>query len=354
MEEKKNEVIVVKDKPTKEIKKMSLAEYIEKNTVKPFNVKKAKSFIVLLAAFIGTILAACLFFMTLELFDRNEIAGYVGIGVSVIVFVIFFIVPLCSIGKLEAFQVRNVKYNNYRKAKWHNIELRNKLAQQIIDIVAQTEDTSWYDETKVGHLAIAKQAKDYKKLREVLSDIYKTDVKKACNKIITDHSVQVGIATALSPNQSLDTAFTVFFELEMIKEIVFLYGYRPSDYELAKIYKTIIVNSLLAYGTQTGVEKVASKVASSLGKSIPVFGGIIEMVAAATAEGLINSIFTVIVGFQTKKYLVDEYKLADTLEDLELTQDDLECEQAILKEVKLEVEETIKKQKEKQAKKEAK
>lgn len=321
--------------------KMSLAEYMDKNTTKALDSKLTKETINLVGTLIGVIIAVCLFFLCLKVFEIHEIAGYISIVISIVFFVFFFIVPFVRLKKQESFFVRNVKYSNYRKAKKHNQQLRHKLADQIIDLVSNTEDTTWYNETKAGKLAIARQTNNEKELREVLADIYNTDIKKATNKIITDFAVKVGLSTTVSQNAILDVTFISLFELEMIKQIVYLYGFRPSNYELTKIYKTVIANAVVSYGTQNAAASIITKIGQASTTSL--LGSIVGSLATAVGQGLLNSALTVAIGLQTRKYLIKEYRLAETLEDVELTEDDQKYEEAILKEVKTKVEMATKK-----------
>jgi len=157
-------------------------------------------------------------------------------------------------------------------------------------------------------------------LKETLTTIYSTDVKTASNRMIREHAVKIGITTALSQSDKLDTVFVLLYELDLIKQLVMLYGYRPSDAKLLKIYRTVLTNALIAYGIQSTTANIATGVTKKIGDiagSIPVLGAAIGTVIDCTSQGVINSSLTVVIGIQTKKYLKEEYHLQDMLDNVE-------------------------------------
>ncbi len=304
----------------KEDKKMTLEEY-EKKYSKPENIKAAKTFLFIFSASIGIIIFVCLFFLVLKLFDIHKIAGYVGIGVACIVYIFVYIIPLIKIKNTKAF-ITNVDSSNASKAQKYNRELRNSIADKMIDLKANTEAVGWYSDELIGKLAIARQTNNDKEVKNVLTTIYDKDVRSASNKMIRDHAFKVGITTALSQSEKVDTLFVVAYNLSLIKDIVFLYGYRPSDAKLAKIYQTVIFDALIAYGVGNATGSMATTAVTKFGgkavEGIPFLGSALGTIIDSVAQGIINSSLTVLIGFQTKKYLKKEYHLQDILDEIEL------------------------------------
>ena len=147
--------------------------------------------------------------------------------------------------------------------------------------------------------------------------------------MIRDHALKVGVTTAISQNEKVDTLFVVIYNLSLIKDIVFLYGFRPNDRQLAKIYKTVIADAVIAYGLGNATGSMASGIVKKMGKGldgIPILGSAINTVIDSVAQGVINSTLTVLIGFQTKKYLMKEYKLQNILDDVIVTDEELENE----------------------------
>ena len=82
----KNEVALRQnEKVEKESGKLTLEEY-QKKYSKPVNEKVAKTFLFVFAAAIGIVIFFCLFLIVLRLFELHQIAGYVGIGVTIFKF----------------------------------------------------------------------------------------------------------------------------------------------------------------------------------------------------------------------------------------------------------------------------
>ena len=180
--------------------------------------------------------------------------------------------------------------------------------------------------------------KNDEELKKALSELYDKDVKKTANSIIRDHAVKVGITTAISQSEKLDTLFVAMYELNLIKDLVFLYGYRPSDAKLLRIYAVVLKNALLAYGIQSTTSNLASGIVQKIGgvmNSIPLLGQAISTVISSASQGIINGVMTVVIGEQTKKYLKDEYHLQNILDDIEIVDEGLEDE--MIKDVKEEI-----------------
>lgn len=324
-----------KNKKEKEEKKLTLEEYESKYT-KRQNVKAIKAFLFIFAAAIGVVVFAAFLIIVLKVFEINEIAGYVSIGVATILYIVIYLYPVIKIARTGAF-ITNVNHSNVKKAKRHNKKLREEIADKIIDFTAKTEGIGWYSDELVGKIAIARHSNDNSALKAALSELYDKDVKKTANKIIREHSLKVGLATALSQSAVLDTLFIATYELNLIKELVFLYGFRPSEARLMRIYANVLKNSLIAYGVQNVMDNVATGVVQKIGgvlSSIPLLGAAVSTVIGSASQAIINGALTVIIGYQTKIYLKKEYKLQDILDNVDF---DIESEEKMLSEVKLDI-----------------
>ncbi len=208
----------------------------------------------------------------------------------------------------------------------------------MIEIVSKTEGLSWYSEDRIGKLAIARNTNNDKEVKSILTEIYDKDVRKAASEIISNHAVQVGITTALSQSERLDTLFVTAYEFKLIKDLVYLYGYRPSDAKLAKIYASVLNSALIAYGGQTVSNNLATGLATKISDSLsglPLLGEVISTVVGSVSQGIINASITVVIGEQTKSYLKKEYHLQDILDDIDLPEN--EDEKELLESVKTEV-----------------
>jgi len=315
-------------------KTITLEEYQDKYS-KPENVKKAKQFLVLFTLAIGVIIFTCLFFMVLKVYDINKYAGYVSIGVATIIFLVIYIIPVIRINSMKSF-ITNVDETNAIDAKKYNKKLRFEIAEKMIDMHLKTNE--YYGNENISKLIIAKEKKDNEEIKNCLTNIYKTDVKEASNKMIRDYALKIGFSTALSQSEKLDTLFVVTYDLQLIKNIVFLYGYRPSDNKMVKIYKNVIRNALIAYGVGNITSNASKGVIKKLGKageSLPIIGSALSTIIDSSLQGVTNSAFTVMLGFQTKKYLRKEYKLQDILDNILVSEEEeLEEQETLNEEIK--------------------
>lgn len=288
--------------------KMTLEEY-QKKYSKPYNVKVIKTWLFVAYAVIALIIIFCLCSLVLQIyetFDKNVISLYVSIPIAVLVFVGIYVIPLIRIQRLKPFKTQNVSNTNLKEVKKYNKELREKIADQIIDIQSKVGNSDWYNEQAVGKLAIARHTHDDAALRNELTNLYNNDIKKASHKIIRDKSLQVGLYTALSPSDKLDTAIVLANNTKLIKDIFYLYGFRPNDRELMKVYYQIVTNALLSYGLSK------ANLGGKILEGVPFVGPILD----ALIQGLTNGGFTAFLGFQAQKYLMKEYRLQDILEDV--------------------------------------
>lgn len=315
--------------------KISFEEYKARYT-KPENRKLIKTAMFFLAGLIGVIIFTCLFLVCLRVYEINEYAGYVAIGVSVLLFIFLYIVPLVKITRMKYF-ITNVNDRTARNAQKHNKQLREEIADKMIDYNAKVEGATWYNEQLVGQLAVARIAHNDKETKMLLTQIYDGDVKKQSRRLIRDHAIKIGLVTMFSQSQFVDTAFVATYELSLIKDLVFLYGFRPSDAKLMKIYLTVLTNALTAYGISASSSNLVGGIANSISQAvskISALSSILSVVVSSTIQGVVNASLSVIIGLQTREYLLHEYHLQDVLDEIEF--EDIN-EQEMINEVKGEI-----------------
>ena len=108
---------------------------------------------------------------------------------------------------------------------------------------------------------------------------------------------------------------------------MFLYGFRPSDAKLMKIFGRVLQNSLIAYGL--GGVKIGNSIVKTMGdavKGIPFLGSAISVLVDSSVQGLTNGVLTAVMGYQTIKYLNQEYKLQEILDGVELAETEEELQ----------------------------
>ncbi len=307
--------------------KISIYEY-EQRYVKRQNVRGAKFFLRFFAALVGVFLFVCLFFVTLRVFDINKYAGYGTAAVCVLLYIFCFIVPLVKIFRAPAF-VTNVNAYTARGAIRHNRKVRHDIADKIIDLTSKVDGVGWYDSKTVGQLAIAMKTDDEEGIKRNLTALYSGSVKKSAKTLIFRSSLKSAAYSAISQTAKLDAALIVFVNMQLIKDLVFLYGFRPSDARLVKIFGRVLQNSLIAYGL-SGLN-IGNSVVTTMGnavKGIPILGSAISAIVDSSVQGLANGTLTTVIGYQTIKYLNTEYKLQDILDGVDVSETEVEFEEA--------------------------
>lgn len=315
---------------------MSIYEY-EQKYVKRQNTRGARFLVRFLASVIGLFLFACLFFLAYHVWEMNVYAGYVAGGVCLILYIVFFLIPLIKIFKSDYFVV-NVNAYTAREAQKHNKKLRHEIADKIIDVTAKVDGVGWYDSQIVGKLAIAVKAGNEEEIKRQLTALYSGSVKRSAHDLIFKSALKSATYSAVSQTSSIDTALVIFVNLQLIKDLVFLYGFRPSDPKLIKIFARVLQNSLVAYGL--GSLNIGNTVVRSMGdvvKGVPILGTAIAALVDSSVQGLTNGTLTAVIGFQTIRYLSNEYKLQNILDGIEVEETEQElavtCEE-IEKELK--------------------
>lgn len=341
MAKKKNSSPPKKENAKKESaqKKMTIYEY-EQKYVKRQNSKGARALIGIGAAVIGLFLFVLLAMFTLDVYDKNEYAGYAAGAVCLLLYLFVFVLPLVKIFSLPYF-VTNVNAMTAKRAQRHNRRVRRALADKIIHFTSNVDGAGWYDSETVGKMAIALRTGDEEKLKGALTELYKGSVKKTAKGMILKASMRSALYSALSQDAKIDAALIVLVNVQLVKDIVFLYGFRPSDVKFVKIVATVLQNSLIALGL--GGMNIGNTVAKTMGEAvrgIPILGTAISAIVDSSVQGLVNGTLTAIIGHQTIKYLSEEYHLQDILDGIDVSETEEE-----LQETCVEIETRLKKKK---------
>ncbi len=244
--------------------KMTIYDY-EQKYVKRQNVRGAKILLRVIIAALAVFLFACLFFVSLRVWEINEYAGYGAGALCLILYIVLFIVPMVKLMKSEYFIV-NVNAKTARAAKNHNRKVRRDIADKMIDLTGKVEGVGWYDSKIVGEMAIAVKTNDDKKIMSCLTELYTGCVKKSAKDLIFKSSMKSAMYSALSQTSKVDAALVVVMNLQLVKDLVFLYGFRPSDAKLVKIFGRVLQNSLIAYGL--GGVKIGNSIVKTMGDAV--------------------------------------------------------------------------------------
>ena len=251
----------------------------------------------------------------------NQIAGYVSLVIFLILFMYFYIRPIFRIYRMRYFESKG-QVKNSRLANKHNERTRRKIAEQIINFNQNVEGANWYDERLVAALKIAVKNNDNKRIYEILTKLMNGSIKNASNKIIVTSAVQSGIYTAMIPSQAIDALLVAGVNLKMIRDILFLYGFRPTNARLVRIFINSIIGSVAAYGLEgSGIGSFLARLGS---RAIPVINESSSFLVDAAVQVFTNGTLTMWIGYKAIDYLKKEYKLQVILDDIDVLDDDNE------------------------------
>lgn len=263
--------------------------------------------------------------LLLNISDRirnfNQIAGIVSLVIFGILFLYFYVRPILNIYGMLYFESRGMSKNS-RIANAHNIKTRKKIAEHIISFNQNVKDADWYDREFVKDLRVAVDENDNTKIYSILTKLMNGSIKRASNRMIVTSAVQSGVYSAIVPSQQLDAILVAGVNFKMIRDILFLYGFRPTNARLMKIFLNSIIGSLAAYGIEgSGIGSFLAKLGS---RAIPVINESSSFLVDAGVQAFTNGTLTMWIGYKAIDYLKKEYKLQVVLGDIDVLDDDKE------------------------------
>lgn len=263
--------------------------------------------------------------LLLNISDRirnfNQIAGIVSLVVFAILFLYFYVRPILNIYGMLYFESRSMNKNS-KIANAHNIKTRKKIAEHIISFNQNVKDADWYDRELVKELKVAVDTNDNNKIYNILTKLMNGSIKRASNRMIVTSAVQSGVYSAIVPSQQLDAILVAGVNFKMIRDILFLYGFRPTNARLMKIFLNSIIGSLAAYGIEgSGIGSFLAKLGS---RAIPVINESSSFLVDAGVQAFTNGTLTMWIGYKAIDYLKKEYKLQVVLGEIDVLDDDKE------------------------------
>lgn len=259
--------------------------------------------ILMLIASIADILNLC--------FSIHPYFGYASCVAAVIVIGLFIIRPFVKVIGARFF-ITDV--TNFKKKKAHKRNLK-AIKQVAKALIAYNRDpkNAKFKYIKDENLKLLKSAmskNDVVQMQAALREVYSTDVGKCVNDLIFKSAGKVFLTTSISQNDKIDAATVLLVNLSLVKQIVGIYGYRPSFAKLFRIYTRVLRSALTAYGMENiNWFNVFSKFFTGVAKKIPFIDTLVD----STVQGTVSAFLTILVGYKTKKYLCSDYKIQEKL-----------------------------------------
>lgn len=143
-------------------------------------------------------------------------------------------------------------------------------------------------------------------------EIVDNEIRKRLQTIddkIKRYGKRVFILTAISQNSRFDTVSVLILNFKMINDLIKSTGFRPGYYQLFQIYWRVLITGAFAYATSEVTEMADELFLSEIGIEIgekvgnETFGKILGIFTKSIADGAVNGMFTLRLGYVTKKYL---------------------------------------------------
>lgn len=181
-------------------------------------------------------------------------------------------------------------------------------------------------------------------LAEALSSSMLKDgvIYKKAKNIVLKKAVTTGCLTALSGNAIMDMSIVAVKNMQMIKDLVWLYGFRPTDYEMNRIMLKVIRNVCLSVGLNSfqGPTNLIACVLKKSGDNFIV--QLLSQVFSSSAQFLGNGAMTYLLGKYTIDVLISQYRMQDLFRVKTMMDYQLDEKEEMLEEIHLEIEDELK------------
>ncbi len=134
---------------------------------------------------------------------------------------------------------------------------------------------------------------------------------------IKKYAKRVFALTAISQSNRFDAVTVWILNFRMINDLIRTTGFSPNGYQMFQIYWRVVVTGAFAYAVSdvadwTG-EKLLDELSTEIGEKVgsSIFGNLIGIFTKSLADGAVNGLLTLRLGYITKKYLeigFDKYK----------------------------------------------
>lgn len=259
--------------------------------MKTKNTQRTSSWTIVLFISLVILVAMGLISNALEIGERLgnvhivlEILFYVLIAVVVLGGIVY---PLVGVFFAPIFSLE----------KLHNADgtARRKWCKKLVDnLLENVELTPEEQEEVKGYLTLQDETDDK------LIEFFDRKITPELNKEIFDTARKIFIITAVSQNSAYDMLGMASANFSLIKRIVEICGFRPSNAQVFRIYIRVLSMTLLAGSLEDmDIEELIPMVTEgALGKALGI-------VAASAAQGTINALTTLRMAAITKNYLLN-------------------------------------------------
>lgn len=301
------------------------------------------------------------------IYQINEIAGIVVAIALLIAYTTCFIVIIVKIFSKHSFDLEFQKRKNGHYSERNNNKVRWEIAKNIVDQSVVLNYLDKMDDKKVlaskeaekiasfremqnlvnkypGNKIPSSHKEDSINLAESLAISMRKDgvIYQKAKSLILKRSLSTGCLTALSQNTMVDASVVVVKNMQLIKDLIWLYGFRPTNAEMTKILEKVVKSVCLSIGLNTmqNGTNMAGKIFNKDSNNflVQVLGQALNM----GAQFIGNGAMTYMVGKYTINALLRQYRVQDIYRLKSLDDYEMEMNSATIKDLNDDVKEEVK------------
>ena len=246
----------------------------------------------------------------------NEYLEYGFYIFSALLFYILILNPIRIILFSPSFSIVTVLDEENKR----NFKVYKKIAKNLID-------NNYIPEEDIVAL---QSSENINEIREELTRVFNSSIKKDINRIIARNAKTVLISTAICQNGKLDMLTVLTMNIKMIKEIVLKCGFRPGYVKLGKLSVNVITTALIAESLEgLDFNDLFPQTTANFFAEVPL----IKPIASSFLNGISNALLTIRIGIITRKYLFSDGKLTKQQIRISAIKESLQMLPGIIKDV---------------------
>ena len=301
------------------------------------------------------------------IYQMNEIAGIVVAIALLIAYTTCFIVIIVKIFSKHSFDLEFQKRKDGHYSEKNNNKVRWEIAKNIVDQSVVLNYLDKMDDKKVLTSKEAEKIASFRELQNLVSKYpgnkfpssHKEDsinlaeslaismrkdgvIYQKAKSLILKRSLSTGCLTALSQNTMVDASVVVVKNMQLIKDLIWLYGFRPTNAEMTKILEKVVKSVCLSIGLNTmqNGTNMAGKIFNKDSNNflVQVLGQALNM----GAQFIGNGAMTYMVGKYTINALLRQYRVQDIYRLKSLDDYEMEMNSSTIKDLNDDIKEEVK------------
>lgn len=301
------------------------------------------------------------------IYQMNEIAGIVVAIALLIAYTTCFIVIIVKIFSKHSFDLEFQKRKDGHYSERNNNKVRWEIAKNIVDQSVVLNYLDKMDDKKVLTSKEVEKIASFRKMQNLVNkypgnkipNSHKEDsinlaeslaismrkdgvIYQKAKSLILKRSLSTGCLTALSQNTMVDANVVVVKNLQLIKDLIWLYGFRPTNAEMTKILEKVVKSVCLSVGLNTmqNGTNMAGKIFNKDSNNflVQVLGQALNM----GAQFIGNGAMTYMVGKYTINALLRQYRVQDIYRLKSLDDYEMEMNSSTIKDLNDDIKEEVK------------